>query len=87
MKKALIALVVIISFGVCKSDIQILEFSKVPSEKIASRVIVDFCIDGLLYRGFEANGSYMTSKVILEPASIHQVIGADGKPIICEVRK
>lgn len=56
-------------------------------EEVTEYAVVDFCIDGLLYRGFEALGSYMTSKVVLDPASFRQVIGADGKPMTCRVKE
>lgn len=57
-------------------------------EKVADGyAIVDFCVKGLLYRGFEANGTYMTSKTVLEPASFHQVIGSDGKPMTCRLEE
>lgn len=56
-------------------------------EKVAEYMVVDFCINGLLYRGFEALGSYMTSKIVLDPASFKQVIGTDGKPMTCRVKK
>lgn len=49
--------------------------------------VADFCVKGLLYRGFQANGTYMTSKTVLEPASFHQVIGSDGKPMTCRVEE
>lgn len=56
-------------------------------EEVLEYKVVDFCVKGLLYRGFEALGSYMTSKEVLEPASFHQVIGSDGKPMTCRVEE
>lgn len=64
-----------------------IELKSVNPEEIKENIVVDFCIKGLLYRGFESANGYLTSKIVLEPASFHQVIGSDGKPMTCRVEE
>lgn len=47
--------------------------------------VVDFCVQGLLYRGFQAKETFANSQIVLDPASFHQVFGKDGKPMTCSI--
>lgn len=86
MKKSLGVLALAISLNA--QEVLIKENPEIerPSiEKVNTQKPVDFCLEGLLYRGFITISSKMTLSELVEPASIHQVIGADGKPMTCKV--
>lgn len=63
------------------------KIERLPIENLYDLKLIDFCLEGLLYRGFQPLGSYMTTKELIDPASIHQVIGVDGKPMTCKVNE
>lgn len=90
MKKlAFLAILVGFAFAEHAEVPQILQFKTPFPDSVSNKEIsvVDFCVHGLLYRGFQAKEQFSDNKIVLDPASFHQVIGRDGKPMTCNIIK